>query len=118
VAPDDKRNLSPRLEQVLSCLLRGDGEKEIAYTLTLSIHTVHCHVGTIYKAFDVHARSELLALFLERTAAERDALLRINAAICSPPPTSRELSGHPTVRDVGTGHRPRYRLASRRTRRG
>ena len=118
VSAPEKRKLSPRLEQVLSGLLHGDGEKQIAYSLSLSIHTVHCHVKKIYQTFDVHARSELMALFLERTAAERDALLRISAAICSPAPAARESSRPPPVRDIGSGHRGRYRLASRRMRRG
>ena len=118
MAGGDKRKLSPRLDQVLSCLLRGDGEKQIARSLSLSIHTVHCHVRRIYIAFDVHSRSDLMALFLQRTAAERDALLRVNEAIRSSEKSSGASSSRPAVRDIGVERRARYRSPSRRPRGG
>ena len=58
--------LPPRLRQVLDRLLLGDGEKQIAYRLCISRHTVHHHVRRLYRHFDVQSRAELLARFVER----------------------------------------------------
>jgi DNA-binding CsgD family transcriptional regulator/PAS domain-containing protein len=58
--------LPPRLRQVLDRLLAGDSEKQIATRIGLSPHTVHDHVKRLYRTLDVNARSELLALFVEK----------------------------------------------------
>jgi len=57
-------DLPPRLQPVLSQLLQGDGEKQIAVKLGLSRHTVHEYVKTIYKRLGVSSRGELLARFV------------------------------------------------------
>ncbi|HEV2296121.1 MAG TPA: helix-turn-helix transcriptional regulator [Tepidisphaeraceae bacterium] len=62
--------LSPRLRQVLECLLRGDGAKQAAARLGLSIHTVNDYVKDLYRRFGVSSRSELLALFVSRSATD------------------------------------------------
>jgi len=54
-------NLTPRQQQVLDSLLRGLGNKEIAFALHISPHTVHNHVKAVYQAFGVSSRGELLA---------------------------------------------------------
>ncbi len=54
-------DLSPRLQTVLICLLSGEGEKQIAARTGLSSHTVHDHVRSLYRKFDVRSRSELFA---------------------------------------------------------
>ncbi|MFO0758467.1 MAG: helix-turn-helix transcriptional regulator [Byssovorax sp.] len=56
-APD----LSPRARDVLAGLLRGSADKEIAAALGLSLHTVRQYVKTIYRAYGVTSRAELLA---------------------------------------------------------
>lgn len=67
VGPDRLRaGLPPRLAPVLDGLLAGDGEKQIAFKLGLSRHTVHEYVGLIYRRYEVHTRAELLALFTRR----------------------------------------------------
>lgn len=58
--------LTPRLRQVLECLLDGDGEKQAAARLSLHRTTVHDHVKRLYRHFGVNSRAELLAYFLRR----------------------------------------------------
>lgn len=53
--------LAPRPRDVLDRLLRGAADKEIAADLGLSPHTVRQYVKTIYRAFDVSSRAELVA---------------------------------------------------------
>ena len=43
-------------------LLAGASEKELAYELNVSPHTVHEHVKAIHRAFGARSRGELLAL--------------------------------------------------------
>ncbi len=58
--------LSPRLRQVLDCLLDGESEKHAALRLGIHSTTVHDHVKRLYRHFGVGARAELLAYFLRR----------------------------------------------------
>jgi DNA-binding CsgD family transcriptional regulator len=57
---DGKPPLPPRLQQVLACLLQGDGEKQIAARLGLSQHTVNRHVQRLYRRYEVRRRGELM----------------------------------------------------------
>jgi DNA-binding CsgD family transcriptional regulator len=71
-APQDPREtLSPRLLEVLERLLEGQSEKQIAYDLAISQHTVHDYVKALYKKYGVASRAELLALVLPRRASPR-----------------------------------------------
>lgn len=54
-------NLSPRGFQVLSWLLHGRSEKQIASQLGISHHTVHVHVRSLYRRLKVNSRSQLFA---------------------------------------------------------
>jgi DNA-binding CsgD family transcriptional regulator len=58
--------LSPRERQTLQLLLNGDAEKQIAARLSLSKHTVHVYVKSLYKRFEVSSRGELLAKWVQR----------------------------------------------------
>jgi DNA-binding CsgD family transcriptional regulator len=58
--------LAPRARQVLSALLEGDGDKQIASRLGLSPHTVNDHLKGIYRHFGVRGRAELMALWIRR----------------------------------------------------
>ena len=58
--------LSPRLNQTLTFLMTGKGEKEIAELTALSIHTIHDYVKALYRHFHVSSRSELLARFISQ----------------------------------------------------
>lgn len=62
--PSRLEGLTPRQRDVLVRLARGDGEKQIAWDLGLSPHTVHDHVKALHRHFGVQSRGELLALCL------------------------------------------------------
>src|SRR5262249_17066726 len=66
--------LSPRLRQVLRCLLEGDSELQVARRLELSSETVHQYVKSLYRHFGVNTRAELLAYFLRRSGLRLDLL--------------------------------------------
>jgi DNA-binding CsgD family transcriptional regulator len=53
--------LQPRLKKVMTLLLEGDSEKQVAYKLKLSPHTVHEYVKNLYSELGVNSRGELLA---------------------------------------------------------
>jgi DNA-binding NarL/FixJ family response regulator len=65
-SPAEAEALSPRLSQTLDALLAGDSEKQIAQKLSISQHTVHVYVKTLYKGFGVSSRGELLARFINK----------------------------------------------------
>ncbi|HWC72425.1 MAG TPA: LuxR C-terminal-related transcriptional regulator [Gemmatimonadales bacterium] len=52
--------LAPRERAVLARLLRGASEKQVAADLNLSQHTVHSYTKSIYSAYRVSSRAELL----------------------------------------------------------
>jgi len=60
-AADATIDLPPRLTQTLEGLLQGSSEKQIAFALGLSQHTVHHYVQALHKRFGVASRAELLA---------------------------------------------------------
>lgn len=65
------RALPPRARQVLVCLLQGDGDKQIAARLKLSVHTVNGYTKAIYRHFGVGGRSDLLARWIRRGWGDR-----------------------------------------------
>ena len=56
---------SPRTQQVLHALLRGLSEKQIAFDLGISRHTVHVYVKLIYQRHSVNSRAELMAAWID-----------------------------------------------------
>jgi DNA-binding CsgD family transcriptional regulator len=64
----DDLGLSARMRQTLQGLLAGEAEKQIAYRLKLSPHTVHVYVKGLYRHFGVSSRGELLARFVRSDA--------------------------------------------------
>jgi DNA-binding CsgD family transcriptional regulator len=58
--------LSRRQQETLELLLAGNAEKQIAATLSISRHTVHIYVKTLYKRFGVNSRPELLAKWVRQ----------------------------------------------------
>lgn len=58
--------LSPREEDVLSCLVQGLSRQEIAERYVLSPHTVRTHITNLLRKLDVH--STLAAVYLARQA--------------------------------------------------
>lgn len=57
--PSDYR-LTPREQQILSSLLRGLSDKEIAEYMNLSVRTVKFHNSHLYKKMNVSGRGQLL----------------------------------------------------------
>jgi pSer/pThr/pTyr-binding forkhead associated (FHA) protein len=55
---------------VLSLLLDGISEREAAKQLVVSFHTVHNHVRSIYRKFEVSSRAELMAFFVDSSTTE------------------------------------------------
>jgi DNA-binding NarL/FixJ family response regulator len=74
--------LSPRLDQTLRGLLAGDGEKQVAERLGVSVHTAHAYVKDLYKRLGVSSRGELMAKYLPTLPnqghhpGERDEIVR------------------------------------------
>ncbi len=64
--------LTKRKMQVLQQLLLGDSEKQIGFEFGITRATVHEHVLTLYRHFDVSSRGELLAKFIGRARPPRD----------------------------------------------
>ena len=59
-------NLPPRAQQVLRCVLEGDGDKQIAARLGLSRYTVNGYTKTILAHFGATSRAELAARWVAR----------------------------------------------------
>ena len=53
--------LAPRVQEAFNCLLRGAADKDIAAELSISPHTAREYVKSIFKAYRVSSRAELLA---------------------------------------------------------
>lgn len=64
------KQLTPRQRQVLTLMLTGDSEKQIALSLNLSRHTIHKFVRQLYEIFDVSSRGELMAIFVDQAVFE------------------------------------------------
>lgn len=65
-ADPSPRALTPRVRRILSCLLEGDSDKQVASRLGLSPYTVNQHTKTIYRHFGVQSRAELLSRWVRR----------------------------------------------------
>jgi pSer/pThr/pTyr-binding forkhead associated (FHA) protein len=70
--------LSDAQRRVLALILEGLAEKQIASRLHSSPRTVHNHIQAIYRSFNVHSRSELLARYIKSPtlSAKEDSELR------------------------------------------
>jgi len=59
-------DLPPRPRAVLKLILEGEGDKQIAQKLGISIHTVNQYVKTVFHHFNVQSRAELMARWIRR----------------------------------------------------
>ncbi|MEI9864785.1 MAG: response regulator transcription factor [Limisphaerales bacterium] len=59
--------LSPREQQVLELLAKGEPYKKIADQLSLSIETIRMNVKHIYTKLHVHSRGEATAKYLQQS---------------------------------------------------
>jgi len=58
--------LSPRETEVLHMLADGLGNKEIAWRLHISEHTVKFHIGSIFNKLNASSRAEAVAIAIRR----------------------------------------------------
>ena len=61
---DPISGLSPRLREVLACLLEGDSEQQVARRLGLTRDTAHQYVKAVYRRLKINTRAELMARFV------------------------------------------------------
>jgi DNA-binding CsgD family transcriptional regulator len=80
ICPIGKRclcgSLTPRRRQVFHRLLLGDGEKQAAIAIGISVHTLHSYTKQLYRHFGVCGRSELMALALKNSVLVRPRAVR------------------------------------------
>ncbi len=69
----DRGHLSARKSEVLTHLVSGRSEKQIATELSISRHTVHVHVKAIYRKYQVNSRAELIARSMGSTPTAETA---------------------------------------------
>lgn len=73
---DDKSacrdGLTRRQSQVLTRFLMGDGEKQVARALGISVNTVHTHATRLYRTAGVSSRAELFAKYFSRLTTDGD----------------------------------------------
>jgi DNA-binding CsgD family transcriptional regulator len=58
--------LAPRVRQVLSRILLGEGDKQIAAKLEISIYTVNQYIKELFARYSVRSRAELMSRWLKR----------------------------------------------------
>jgi DNA-binding CsgD family transcriptional regulator len=58
--------LAPRVRAVLTCLLEGDSDKQVAARLKVSTYTVNQYAKVVFRHFGVTSRAELLARWVKR----------------------------------------------------
>ncbi|MGB7769878.1 MAG: response regulator transcription factor [Verrucomicrobiia bacterium] len=59
----EPNGLTPREQDILKLLSRGDYYKEIADSLGISVHTVCTHIRHIYEKLHVRSRTEAIAMY-------------------------------------------------------
>jgi len=59
-------DLSPREREVLSLMVRGESNKEIANELGITEATVKCHVSVILQRLSVNDRTQAVIAALQR----------------------------------------------------
>jgi DNA-binding NarL/FixJ family response regulator len=64
-APQAAHNLTEREVGVLERLVEGDGYREIADALCISIYTARAHLRNIYEKLHVHSKSQAVAKALQ-----------------------------------------------------
>lgn len=65
------RALTPREVQILSLIIDGLGNKEIAYRLGISDRTVQFHIRSIFKKTGARTRTEAAVLALKKNLVKR-----------------------------------------------
>ena len=55
-----KQQLTPRQEQIVEGIVRGDSYDMIAANLMISLSTVQDHIKKIYRKLQIHSKGELI----------------------------------------------------------
>src|SRR5262249_13748543 len=58
----DARKLTPRESEILGMIAEGLGNKEIAWKLKISDHTLKFHIGSIFTKLGAQSRTEAVTL--------------------------------------------------------
>lgn len=56
--------LTPAERRVLSLLLEGAADKDVALCLDLGLHTTRAHAASLYRKYGVSGRAELLSMWI------------------------------------------------------
>ena len=70
--PDDTGNLSIREKEILTCVVKGQTNKEIAESLFLSTHTVITHRRNIARKLEIHSTAGLTIYAIVNKLVELD----------------------------------------------
>lgn len=62
--------LTAAQEQIIAHILKGRSETDIAERLGKSPHTIHTHLKSIYRRFNVHSRAELIVRLVQQRRQE------------------------------------------------
>lgn len=71
-SPDDTGNLSVREKEILTCVVKGQTNKEIAESLFLSTHTVITHRRNIARKLEIHSTAGLTIYAIVNKLVELD----------------------------------------------
>ena len=72
ISPDDTGNLSAREKEILTCVVKGQTNKEIAESLFLSTHTVITHRRNIARKLEIHSTAGLTIYAIVNKLVELD----------------------------------------------
>lgn len=72
ILPEDTGNLSVREREILTCVVRGQTNKEIAESLFLSTHTVITHRRNIARKLEIHSTAGLTIYAIVNKLVELD----------------------------------------------
>lgn len=82
---DPIERLSPRHRQIAALLGMGKSNKEIACALSLSTHTIQCHLHEMYVRTGFRNRAELGSMFMIWMMIQRELQKGIRDASPDPP---------------------------------
>lgn len=72
ILPEDTGNLSVREREILTCVVKGQTNKEIAESLFLSTHTVITHRRNIARKLEIHSTAGLTIYAIVNKLVELD----------------------------------------------
>lgn len=64
--------LTIRETEILTLVAQGYHDKEIALHLSISVHTVHCHVRKLFQRLDVSNRTAAAQVYWQRKSPKNN----------------------------------------------